>query len=46
MKTIVVPVPDETKRKLDEMRTKGYTITGYVRQALSAALANVKVPRT
>ena len=46
MKTIVVPVPDETKRKLDEMRKKGYTITGYVRHALAAALANVKVPHT
>ena len=46
MKTIVVPVPDDTKRKLDVMRTKGYTITGYVRQALAQALANVKVPRT
>lgn len=45
MKTIVVPVPDETKRKLDEMRKKGYTITGYVRQALAEALRDVKVPR-
>ena len=45
MKTIVVPVPNETKAKLDEMRKKGYTITGYVRQALAEALRDVKVPR-
>jgi hypothetical protein len=45
MKKIVVPVPDETKHKLDEMRKKGYTITGYVRQALAEALRDVKVPR-
>ena len=45
MKTIVVPVPDETKRKLDIMRTKGFTITGFVRQALAEALKHVKVPR-
>jgi hypothetical protein len=45
MKTIVVPVPDETKRKLDEMRRRGYTITGFVRAALASALAEVKVPR-
>ena len=45
MKKIVVPLPNDTKAKLDFMRTKGYTITGYVRQALAAALADVKVPR-
>ena len=45
MKTIVVPVPDETKRKLDEMRKKGYTITGYTRKVLAEALRDVKVPR-
>jgi len=45
MKKIVVPVPNETKAKLDEMRRRGYTITGFVRQALATALADVKVPR-
>jgi len=45
MKTIVVPLPDETKAKLDEMRRRGYTITGFVRQALATALADIKVPR-
>ena len=46
MKKIVVPVPDETKRKLDEMRRRGYSICGYVRTSLADALRNVKVPRT
>ena len=45
MKKIVVPVPNDTKAKLDEMRKKGYTITGFVRQALADALRDVKVPR-
>jgi hypothetical protein len=45
MKKIVVPLPNETKAKLDEMRRRGYTITGYVRQALAQALRDVKVPR-
>jgi hypothetical protein len=45
MKKIVVPVPDETKAKLDEMRKQGYTITGFTRQALATALRDVKVPR-
>jgi hypothetical protein len=44
MKTIVVPLPDETKAKLDVMRTKGFTIAGFVRQALAEALRDVKVP--
>lgn len=45
MKKIVVPVPNDTKAKLDEMRRRGYTITGFVRQALAEALRDVKVPR-
>ena len=45
MKKIVVPVPNDTKAKLDEMRRRGYTITGFVRQALATALADVKLPR-
>ena len=45
MKKIVVPVPNDTKAKLDEMRRCGYTITGFTRQALAAALADVKVRR-
>jgi len=45
MQKIVVPVSVSTKAKLDEMRRRGYTITGFVRQALATALANVKVPR-
>ena len=45
MKKIVVPVPDETKRKLDVMRKQGFTITGYVRKVLAEALRDVKVPR-
>jgi hypothetical protein len=42
MKTIVVPLPDELKAKLDAKRKEGYTITGYVRKVLAEAL---KVPR-
>lgn len=45
MKKIVVPVPNETKRKLDEMRKRGYSICGFVRSALAEALRDVKVPR-
>jgi hypothetical protein len=45
MKTIIVDVPDETKAKLDLLRTRGYTINGFVRQALASALTHVQVPR-
>ena len=45
MQKIVIPVPIDTKAKLDEMRRRGFTITGYVRQALAEALRDVKVPR-
>lgn len=41
MKTIVVPVPDSLKQKLDYMRTRGYSINQYVRQVLTAALRTV-----
>jgi len=41
MKTIAVPLSDELKRKLDVMRTRGYTMNGFVRQALETALADV-----
>jgi hypothetical protein len=40
MKTIVVPIPDPIKAKLDAMRAKGYTINGYVRGLLERALAS------
>ncbi|MEO7859655.1 MAG: hypothetical protein ABIU05_04295 [Nitrospirales bacterium] len=43
MQKIVVPVPASTKVKLDEMRRRGYSICGYVRQALAEALRDVKV---
>ena len=45
MKKILVPISDETKRKLNVKRAEGYTINGYVRRVLEQALANVKVPR-
>jgi len=45
MKKIVVPVPNETKAKLDAKRKEGYTITGFVRKVLAEALRDVKVPR-
>ncbi len=45
MKKIVVQVPSDTKAKLDEMRRRGYSICGFVRQALADALRDVKVPR-
>lgn len=45
MKTIVVPLPDDLKRKLDMKRAEGYTLNGYVRAVLAAALADVKIPR-
>lgn len=45
MKTIVVPVPESTKAKLDEMRKQGYTINGLVRRILAEALKKVKVSR-
>ena len=45
MKKIVVPVPNETKAKLDEMRRRGYSICGFVRQTLREALRDVKPRR-
>jgi len=45
MKKIVVPVSDETKAKLDVMRTRGFTITGYVRNVLAESLREVKISR-
>ena len=45
MQKIVVPIPNETKRKLDEMHRRGYSICGYVRMALAESLRDVKVPR-
>ena len=45
MKKIVVPVPNDTKAKLDVMRTQGFTITGFTRKVLAEALRDVKVPR-
>jgi hypothetical protein len=45
MRKIVVPVPNDTKAKLNEMRRRGYSICGIVRQALAEALRDVKVPR-
>lgn len=45
MKRILVPISDETKRKLDVKRAQGFTINGFVRATLEKALADVKVPR-
>jgi hypothetical protein len=45
MKKIVIPVPKDTKAKLDVMRTRGFTITGFVRRVLAQALRDVKIPR-
>ena len=44
MKTIVVPLPDDLKRKLDAKRAEGYTINGFVRRVLTEALRDVKAP--
>jgi hypothetical protein len=41
---IVVPVSEDTKAKLDVMRTQGFTITGFTRKVLADALRDVKVP--
>jgi plasmid stability protein len=42
MKTIVVPLPDHLKQKLDHLRAKrGYSINAYVRSVLTAALRTV-----
>ena len=45
MKTIVVPLPDNLKAKLDSKRAEGYTLNGFVRRVLAEALKDVKVPR-
>jgi hypothetical protein len=45
MKTIVVPLPDDLKAKLDTKRAEGYSLNGFVRATLARALADVKVPR-
>jgi hypothetical protein len=41
MHKIVIPVESDTKAKLNQMRKKGFTITGFVRRALR----DVKVPK-
>lgn len=45
MHKIVIPVPRETKDKLNEMRRRGFSICGFVRVTLAEALRDVKVPR-
>ncbi len=40
MKTIVIPISDPLKAKLDALRSKGYTQNGYVRAVLERALAD------
>jgi hypothetical protein len=45
MQRIVVAVSDETKAKLDVLRTHGYSLNGYVRALLERELmpkANVR----
>lgn len=44
MKTIVVPVSDRLKEKLDALRARGYTINGYVRAVLERELADKPLP--
>jgi hypothetical protein len=44
MKRILVPISEETKRKLDAKRAEGFTINGFVRATLEKALADVKAP--
>jgi hypothetical protein len=50
MVTIMVPISEDLKRKLDAKRQEGYTINGFVRALLTKALAEVplppRVPRT
>jgi hypothetical protein len=42
VKTIVIPISDSLKQKLDHLRaTRGYSINGYVRSVLTAALRTV-----
>ncbi|HSL02612.1 MAG TPA: hypothetical protein VK901_03620 [Nitrospiraceae bacterium] len=45
MKTIVISIPDETKARLDALRTQGYTLNGYVRAVLERELADKPKPR-
>ena len=44
MKTIVVPLPDALKEKLDVKRAEGYTINGFVRAVLERELADTPKP--
>ena len=44
MKKIVIPLDPALKAKLDTKRAEGYTLNGYVRAVLAAALADVKLP--
>lgn len=46
MKTIVIPIPDPLKAKLDALRIQGYTINGYVRAVLERELADKPKRRT
>ena len=39
MDKLLVHIPHQLKLKLDEMRTRGYTSSGYIRHLIEQALA-------
>lgn len=46
MAKILVLVPPKMKGQLDALRTQGFTIAGFVRSALTRALADLPQKRT
>ncbi|MDP3089644.1 MAG: hypothetical protein Q8N04_03130 [Nitrospira sp.] len=45
MKSILITIPDSIKAKLDQLRTQGYTLNGYVRAVLERELADKPMRR-
>ncbi|MCH8039060.1 MAG: hypothetical protein IH977_01785 [Nitrospinae bacterium] len=42
MERLLIQVPTSLKRRLDELRKKGYTASGYIRALLERELGGVK----
>lgn len=40
MKSILVNVPDQMKKKLDDVRRQGYSVNGYIRTVLEQSLVS------
>ena len=46
MKRILIMIPDGLKTKLDALRTRGYTASGFVRHLLEREFESTGLPQT